>query len=77
MAMLSCTMCESCPTKIPDFSNNGSAFSVCRFCHSALQSFKCVCEAWTRVHTQSSLSIFTTLGTAILSSLHSGVVVHP
>ena len=44
--------------------------------HSALQSLKCVC-VWsvdTRVHTQSSFSIFT-LGTAVLYSLHSGVVV--
>ena len=39
----------------------------------------CVC-VWSMdthcVHTQSSLSIFTTLETAVLSSLHSGVVVH-
>ena len=45
--------------------------------HSALQFFKCV---WVGVdthcmHTQSSLSIFTMLGTAVLSSLKSGVVV--
>ena len=35
---------------------------------SALQSFKCVC-VWsmdTRAYTQSSLSVFTTLGTAVL-----------
>ena len=50
-------------------------FSVCVFGHSALQPFKCVCvERGHSVHTQSSLSIFTTLGTAVLSSLHSGVV---
>ena len=47
--------------------------------HSDLQSFKCVCVCgvWsvdTRVHTQSSFSIFT-LGTAVLYSLHSGVVI--
>jgi len=27
----------------PNNTKNGSAFSVCGFCHSALQSFKCVC----------------------------------
>ena len=46
--------------------------------HSALQFFKCV---WVGVdthcmHTQSSLSIFTMLGTALLSLLDSGMVVH-
>ena len=35
--------------KIPGFSSNGGVLSVCRFCHSALQSFKCVCGAWTHV----------------------------
>ena len=25
------------------FSSNGGVFNVCHFCHSALQSFKCVC----------------------------------
>ena len=30
----------------------------------------CVCGAWTRVYTQSSLCVFTTLGTAVLPSPH-------
>ena len=30
----------------------------------------CVCGTWTRVYTQSSLSIFTTLDTAVLPSVH-------
>ena len=30
----------------------------------------CVCSVDTRVYTQSSVSLFTTLGTAVLSSLH-------
>ena len=57
------------------FSSNGGVFSVCGLCHSALQSFKCVWSVDTRVHTLSSLFVFTTLGTAVLSPLHSGVVV--
>ena len=60
-----------------DFSSNGSVFSVCGFGHSALQSFKCMCVETVDkcVHTQSLLSAFTTHSTAVLSSLHSGVVV--
>ena len=47
-------------------------FSVCRFCHSNV----CVWSVDTRVYTQSTLFILTTLSTAVLSSLHSGGVVH-
>ena len=39
-------MRESCPmlgSHKNEKKKNGSAFSVCGFCHSALQSFKCVC----------------------------------
>ena len=50
-------MRESCPMlgshKKKKKKKKGSAFSVCWFCHSALQSFKCVCVcvcgAWTHV----------------------------
>ena len=51
---------------------------VCLHGHSPLQSFKCACVGGMDthcVHIQSSLSVFTKLGTAVLSSLHSGVVV--
>ena len=41
--------------------------------HSAVLQM-CMWGVNTHVHTQSSLSTFTTLGTAVLSSLHSGVV---
>ena len=58
------------------FSSNGGVFSVCGFSYLALQSFKLrVWSVDTSVHTQSSLSDFTTLSTVVLSSLHSGVVV--
>ena len=58
-------------------------FSVCGFCHSALQAFKSVCGAWTCIVCMHKLQkgygyetiVFTMLGTAVRSSLHSGVVV--
>ena len=53
------------------FSSNGVVFSVCGFSHSSLQM--CVWSVDT-CHKAHALSIFTTLGTAVLSSLHSGVV---
>ena len=59
------------------FSSNEGIFIVYAwFCHSALQSFKCVyvCGVWTHcVCTQSSLSVFTMLDTSVRSSLHSVV----
>ena len=52
-------------------------WTVCGVCHSALQSFKCVCVecGHTCVYTKLTFHLHT-LGTAVLSSLHSGVVVH-
>ena len=63
--------------KIPRFSQVIGVYSVfVGFCHSALQSNVCVWSVDTRVYTQRSLSVFTMLiGTAVLSSLYSGVVV--
>ena len=61
---------------IPGFSSSGGVFSVCRFCHSAFQSFKSVCGSirverghtcvYTKLtfrlhHTQHSCFIFTAL----------------
>ena len=55
------------------FSSNGGVFSVCGFCHLALQSFKCVCAecghilcAYTKLtfrlhYTLHSCSVFTAL----------------
>ena len=77
-------LCESCPmlgfcTTIKKFQvySNGGVFSVSGFCYSALQSFKCVCveRGHTCAYTKLTFCL-TTLGTAVLSSLHSGVFVH-
>ena len=67
-------MCESQCRVLhkKNLSSNEGVFSVCGFCHSALQFFKCV---WWSVDTCASLSVLTTLGTAVLSSLQSSVVV--
>ena len=54
------------------FSSNGVVFSVCGFGHFAVLQM-CVWSVDT-CHKAHALSIFTTLGTAVLSSLHSGVV---
>ena len=71
---------------VPVFSSNGVVFSICWFAWSlsfawyvtqlCSPSNLCVWGVDTCcVDTQSSLSVFTMLGTAFLSSLHSGVVV--
>ena len=74
-------MCESCPMlgfstkkkKTSRFSQAMEVYSV--FVGFVTQLCKmCVCRAWTCVYTQSSLSVFITLGTAVWSSLHSGVI---
>ena len=64
------------PKKFWVFSSNEGV--PCGFCHTALQSFKCVCGAWTYVciHKAHFLSSPRSAVTAVLSSLHSGVVVH-
>ena len=80
VCLVACTSeayCETEKKKIPGFLKYSGVCSVhvCGFCHSTLQSFKCVCVCvcvWsvdTHVHTQSSLSIFTMLGTTVLSLL--------
>ena len=63
-------------TKIPGFLEQWGCIQCCGSVgHLALQSFKCVWAWDTLCAYVNSLSVFTVLGTAVLSSLHSGVVV--
>ena len=60
------------------FSSNGGVLVFVAFV-TQLCSPSNMCGVWrvdTHLYTQSSLSIFTMLGTAVLSSMHSGMVVH-
>ena len=79
-------VCESCSMlgfvhnkkSTSRFSQVMGVYSVFVGFVSQLCSFylNCVWSVDTRGYTQSSLPIFTTLGTAVLSSLYSGVGVH-